>query len=311
MKRPLFLEARTVTPVLAAAGVALIVFYIYCATSCAYLKGSILGLDLKYLGLIYLGAVVLLCLARREMVLTLLLSFGMGSEVFLIGYQVNSGVYCPYCLGFALIIVLMFAANFDGTKIRLMVISSLAGFAVFMFFFSGSLTPAYADENGGMTSFGSGPVNVRLYTDYFCAPCSALEDDLEGVIVDLVQQKTIRITFIDTPIHRDTPLYAKYFLYILNENSDFKQAMKARNVLFEAAATGIINSGELESFLTKKGVKFRPFDVVPIFRASERYMRTDRITSTPTCVIAAGNERQVFTTAAKILEALKGYRNRK
>ena len=150
MKKSLFFETRYITPVLAAVGVGLVVFYIYCATSCVYLKGSILGLDIKYLGLIYLGAVILLCLTGQGMLLPLLLSFGIGGEVFLVGYQVKSGVYCPYCLGFAVIIVLMFAVNFDRARIRLMIVSSSGGPCVLLFLFSGSLTPAYAEENGAL-----------------------------------------------------------------------------------------------------------------------------------------------------------------
>lgn len=310
MKKPLFFEARYLTLALAAVGVGLVVFYIYCATSCVYLKGSILGLDIKYLGLIYLGAVMLLCLAGRDMLLALLLSFGIGSEVFLVGYQIKSGVYCPYCLGLAVIIVLMFAVNFDRARSRLMIVASLAGFVLFFFLFSGSLTPAYADENGGISSFGSGKVTVRLYTDYFCGPCNSLEGDLEGIIVDLMKKKIIHITFIDTPIHKETPLYAKYFLYILNEKRDFEHAIAARRVLFEAAQTNIVNPGELESFLAKKGIRYKPFEVRPAFGIYEKYIREDGITSTPSCVVSIGDERKKFKTPAEILEALKGYQNK-
>lgn len=304
MKKILFLETRYLTAILAAIGIALMVFYVYCATSCQYLKGSILGLDLEYLGLVYMGAVLVLCFARGKKLLPLFLSFGIGGEIFLVGYQVKAGVYCPYCLAFAVIVVLMFAINFDRAKIPLMIASLLAGLLLFYFLFTGSLTPAYAEDNL-VTSFGSGRVTVRLYTDYFCGPCNSLEGDLEKVIVDLVQKKTIRITFIDTPIHRETPIYAKYFLYILNEKRDFKHALAARAALFEAAEAHIINPGELESFLAKKGFKYRLSDVGDTLRVFEKYLREDKITSTPTCVIYTGNELQKFKGADKILEGLK------
>ena len=310
MKRIRLLEARYLTAILAAIGIALMIFYLYCATSCQYLKGSILGLDMEYLGMIYMGTVLLLCFAGGKKLLPLLLSFGIGGEVFLVGYQVMTGVYCPYCLAFAVIVVLMFAINFDRAKIRLMIASLLAGLLLFYFLFTGSLTPAYGEDNL-ITSFGSGKVTVRLYTDYFCGPCNALEGSLEEVIVELVQKKIIRITFIDTPIHKETPLYAKYFLYILNEKRDFKHALAARAVLFEAASARIINPGELESFLTKKGIGYRIYDVKPVFKSFEKHIREDRITSTPTCVISVGNELQTFKGADKILEALKGHQSKK
>jgi thiol:disulfide interchange protein DsbA len=310
MKKIRFFEARSITAALAAAGIAVIAAYIYCDTSCTYLNGSIFGLDIKYLGLMYMGLILLLCLAGREKSLTLLLSFGMGSEVFLVGYQVTSSVYCPYCLAFAAIILLMFVLNFKRGKGLPMAVSSVAGFVFFVLFFFGSVTPAYGEENA-ISSFGSGRVTVRLYTDYFCGPCNSLEGKLEGVIVELVQKKIIRITFIDTPIHKETPLYAKYFLYVLNEKRDFKHALLARAVLFEAAAANIIHPGELESFLTKRGIGYRIFDVKPVFDRFERHIREDGITSTPTCVISTGNEPQKFKGAEKILEALNGYRNKK
>lgn len=304
MKKSLFFKARYLTVILAAIGIALMVFYLYCATSCQYLQGSILGLDLEYLGLIYMGVVLLLCFARGEKLLLPLLAFGIGGEVFLVGYQVAAGVYCPYCLAFAAIVVLMFAVNFDRAKIRLLLVSLLAGLLLFYFLFTGSLTPAYAEDNL-ITSFGSGPLTVRLYTDYFCGPCNAMEGELEKVIVDLVQKKTIRISFIDTPIHRETPIYAKYFLYILNENRDFNHALAARAVLFQAAEAKIVNPGALGAFLAQKGFKYRLSDVRETLKMFEKYLREDKITSTPTCVIYDGNEPQTFKGANRILGALK------
>jgi thiol:disulfide interchange protein DsbA len=304
VKKYFFCEARYLTAILAVIGIALMVFYVYCETSCRYLTGSILGLDLKYLGMVYMGVVLLLCFTGGRKLLPLLLSFGIGAEVFLVGYQVTTGVYCPYCLAFAAIVVLMFAINFDRAKIGPMIVSLLAGLALFSLLFTGSLTPAYAEDNL-ITSFGRGPVSVRIYTDYFCGPCNSLEGDLGKVIDDLMRKKKIRLTFIDTPIHRETPIYAKYFLYILNEKRDFKHALAARAALFAAAEAGIKNPGELESFLAKKGFTYRRFDVKDTLGSFEKYLREDRINSTPTCVIYVGNERQTFTGANKILKALK------
>ena len=154
-------------------------------------------------------------------------------------------------------------------------------------------------------------MTVRLYTDYFCGPCNSVEGDLEGIIVDLVKKKIIRITFIDTPMHKDTTLYARYFLFILNEQRDFKHAIMARTVLFEAAQTNIVNPGELESFLAKKGIRYKTFEVMPTFRIFEKYIREDGITSTPTCVVSIDDERKKFKNPAEILEALKGYQKKK
>jgi len=40
-------------------GIGLMLMYDYCDTSCTYLKGSFLGIDLKWVGVLYMGVVVL------------------------------------------------------------------------------------------------------------------------------------------------------------------------------------------------------------------------------------------------------------
>jgi thiol:disulfide interchange protein DsbA len=63
-----------------------------------------------------------------------------------------------------------------------------------------------------------------------------------------VKRGVINITFVDTPVHKETTLYAKYFLYILNEKKDFNHALRARAVLFEAAKQKITDSNKLGLF---------------------------------------------------------------
>ena len=98
-------------------------------------------------------------------------------------------------------------------------------------------------------SFGKGKIQVRLYTDYFCGPCSNLEPRIEYLITDLVKRNIVTITFIDTPLHKYSTLYAKYFLYILNDNKNLDHALKARAALFEASKVPIDSEAKLEAFL--------------------------------------------------------------
>ena len=51
-------------------------------------------------------------------------------------------------------------------------IGVVLGFLLCFLFFKGAATPVYADEVL-LPTFGKGRVQVRLYTDYFCGPCSA------------------------------------------------------------------------------------------------------------------------------------------
>lgn len=164
-------------------------------------------------------------------------------------------------------------------------------------------------------SLGTGKIKVRLYTDYYCAPCRVFEPKAEPVIADLLKRNVITITFIDAPFHKHSALYTRYFLYIFREKKDPAYILRARNVLFEASKEnqkegnqGITEPDKLEAFLTKHNVRFSPFDVKPVFTALEGYLREDRIMETPSCVIINGDKREYYKGGADILKALTNLR---
>ena len=88
--------------------------------------------------------ILILALMRKTLLCLFLLAFGAGGEIFLIGYQVRSGVYCPYCLVFAATIFLALIVNFERSRKRLAALAAGAGLVFFLLFFSGSATPVYA-----------------------------------------------------------------------------------------------------------------------------------------------------------------------
>jgi len=291
------------------AGIAVSSLHIFCKDACLYLKGSVFGLALDYMGIAYMCILIIAHLLRRNLVFLLLLSFGTGAEVYLLGFQVNHGVYCRYCLYFGAILLFLFLLNFERSKKIFIALSLLTGFIIFSIFFEGSVTPAYADDLP-LPSFGNGQIKVRLYTDYFCGPCRALEPQLEPIIKSLLKKGVITITFIDTPVHPQTTLYAKYFLYAFNQNRDFDIALRARSVLFEASKEKITTRENLEGFIQKKGVKIKPFDTSPTFGVLAAYLKEDVINSTPTCIIYKTGKKERFTgpDIIKALEALRQVR---
>jgi uncharacterized membrane protein len=300
-------KKRFLTILLALTGIAITVAYAFCLGACSYLKGDILGIDLKYLGIFYMVIVLLLAWFRKPILCLLLLAFGAGGEIFLIGYQVHSGVYCRYCLAFGATILLALAVNFERNRKALAALAAAAGFLFFLLFFSGSAAPVYVAEPV-MSAFGRGAVEVHLYTDYFCGPCSAEEAEMISLISELVGKNLIRALFIDTPVHPETVLYAGYFLAALNAKKDFRQAVAARAALFEAAGKKITEKEALEAFLKTKGITFRPYDTAPVFKIFGNYLKEDRINSTPTCVIIGPQGKQTLTGKDEIVAALRGLR---
>jgi protein-disulfide isomerase len=169
-----------------------------------------------------------------------------------------------------------------------------------------SLTPGTLYAQGVLLpSYGQGKISVKVYTDYFCVPCRGGEPKIEALLSGLVKANKIKLMFVDTPGHRETALYAQYFLYTLNNNKGFEYALLARRTLFDAASIKIITKERLEEFLIQKGVEFKPFDTRPTLNTMSQYIRDDGVKSTPTVVIDNGTQKQPFSGVDNIIKALE------
>jgi len=297
---------RKATIILSLAAIVNVLLYLFCGSTCRFLQGTLVGFDLKYLGILYQIGIITLALLKKDLWLLFILSLGLGAEVFLVGYQLIFQVYCPFCLIFGAIIFIIWLINlsFHKKEILLTMIGILTGFILLYTFFQGTTTPAYGGEMV-LPTFGSGPVTVRLYTDYFCGPCQGAEPQVESLINSLIKKGMINITFIDTPIHRETVLYAKYFLYIIKEETNLSRALEARRILYEAARERIKDPTLLEKFLTARNIKFVIFDVKPYFKVYEQFLREDGINSTPSIIILKDNKKDLFVGGQDITNALK------
>lgn len=156
-----------------------------------------------------------------------------------------------------------------------------------------------------LPSYGQGKIAVRVYTDYFCGPCRAGEPKIEALLSELVKANKIKLMFVDTPAHRETALYAQYFLYILNYKKDFEHILTARRALFDSASNKIVTKERLEEFLAQKGIGFRTFDTKSTLMAMNQYIKDDKIRATPTIVIDNGTQKEQFSGADNIVKALE------
>lgn len=144
LKQALLSKKYPINVILALAAIGTMIYYSVCTTSCSYLKGDILGLDLKYVGIIYMAILIILSIMKKDLFLTILLSAGIGVEIFLVGFQVKNNVYCPFCLTFGVILALLFLLNMDLRRKRMMAIFLVLGFLSFLLLFRGSATPNYS-----------------------------------------------------------------------------------------------------------------------------------------------------------------------
>ncbi len=131
-------------------GIGLMLVYDYCDTSCSYLKGSFLGIDLKWVGVIYMGILLLSAFvggwSSAPLVghtRTVLISAAVGVELFLIGWQIVKDTYCPFCIAFSVCIFILFGINYKLMNKSVMVASMLAGLLGFTVFFEGKVAPRF------------------------------------------------------------------------------------------------------------------------------------------------------------------------
>lgn len=163
-----------------------------------------------------------------------------------------------------------------------------------------------AERDTVFPSYGSGPVEVRIYSDYFCPPCRAMEPVVEPILKELLKKKVIRLTLVDTPLHPHTPLYARYFLYALKEKNDVDHAFQVRNLLFEASTDKSITTQErIEAIFKEKGIPYAVFDPQSAFDGYIALLKEDSIKSTPTCVIIKSGQKKTFVGEPDIINALK------
>jgi hypothetical protein len=135
-----------------------------------------------------------------------------------------------------------------------------------------------------------------------------MEPRVEKTLLRLVKKNVITLTLVDTPVHNGTPLYAKYFLQILNANRAIDYALRSRAVLFEAAKNKIEDARQLEYFLRQNDVKFLDGDFSTVFARLSTLIDQDAIKSTPSCVIVQNGNKKTYIGEADITGALQSLR---
>ncbi|MGD0278368.1 MAG: thioredoxin domain-containing protein [Smithella sp.] len=301
-----------ITIALSLTGILLMIYYDYCDTACAYLKGDIWGINLKWVGIVYMLAIIIFALLRLSSFVRAMLAAGLGVEVHLYAFQIQNNVYCPFCLAFSVMVILSFIINYevpsawrekrgrmwlyflgeaDFPMFRIhklpLLIFSLLGYLTILLTLTGSVTPAFGQEiTNGIPSIGRGSYEITLFADYFCPPCFSIDKKAEPLLKELLATGKVKITFVDVPIHTPTPLYAKYYLYAANANSDANSILHIRKTLFEAAQVKKIETeSALAAYLNEQKISLKPLDEKSIFPILLTIIKENKINRTPTCVI--------------------------
>lgn len=142
---------KIINIILPAIGIGLMIFYEVCDTSCSFIQGTFAGVDLKYIGILFMAALLAFSLPpalRYETPVnnlrTMMLAGAMGGEMLLVRFQIVHEVYCPFCLAFGLCVLIIFASNFMKMNKYVAAGSLAAGVCAFWLFFDGSVIPLYS-----------------------------------------------------------------------------------------------------------------------------------------------------------------------
>ena len=300
------------TVALALAGIGLMAYYNHCDTACSYLRGDIFGLDLKWVGIAFMAVLILLTALGQTGLVRACLAGGLGVEVYLYSFQIQNDIYCPFCLAFSAMVILMFIINYELpsawrenrrrlwlyflgeadlplVKIRSfpLLVAAILGYLFVVLSFSGSAIPAYGQEKtGDIPSLGKGTCEIVIFSDYFCRPCRMLDTGVEGNLKDLLTTGKVKIIFADLPSTRLSPMYARYYLYGVNATGDAESVLRLRRSLFEAAQIKrLASEAALIEYLKEMNLAWKKMDEKPVFAKLNTLMAENGIDATPTCVI--------------------------
>jgi protein-disulfide isomerase len=172
--------------------------------------------------------------------------------------------------------------------------------------FTGSITSAYGAERNLVPSYGSGRYQLFIFSDYFCQPCQRLEKEIDYEIHELIAKGGVKVTFVDLPIYKLTPLYTRYFLYAVHASKSYKEALLARNVLFDTASRiGAITEPQLDNALKARNIAMKPYDVEPALKQYNDIVRKYMVRGTPMFVfVYSPADVRKYSGSQKIKEGL-------
>ncbi len=265
----------------------------------------ILGLEFGWVGIAWFGLLIILQLLKQRsvslrIIVPLALFASAGAECHFIWIQkYEIGQWCPICLGIAAAISLACSATlwdvwtkkqvqgaFMKSRSKFILCAALAlflGLGGSLFGTGNESRAAAADLFLGKSS---SQTTVYVVSDWFCPVCRKLEPEIDRLIPELA--KSVRLGFVDFPIHKETLNFTPYNLQFLTYEKEKYPAL--RKVLAELALkTKKPTDAEVQSAIAPLGVKLREIsyaDTLAGMQANMTFYQSNKIKSTPAVVIS-------------------------
>lgn len=279
-----------------------------CSETAAY---RLFGLDFAWFGIAYFALLALVLALRRRVELcgrltAPLLFSAAGAEAHFIWLQkYEIGQWCPICLSLAGVVFAASAAlgwehlrnhTAQGATMK----SRLAYLVLLSLFLTlglgaaitGVRREADAAELDLFLGRSSSPTTVYFVSDWFCPACRKAEPVIEKMYPQLA--RTVRIGFVDFPIHRETLNFTPYNIQFLAFEKGKYLAL--RGALSELShKTKSPGEAEVQAAIAPLGVKLRPMnysDTLYGMQANLMVYRGYNVTSTPSVVVVNSRTRK-------------------
>jgi protein-disulfide isomerase len=264
----------------------------------------VFGLDFGWFGIGYFSLLTLTLALRRKFHhcarIALLLAFAAaGAEARFIWIQkYDIGQWCPICLCLAAA-VFFICIGTAWERLRHLTAkgatmkSKLVFLVLVSLFFVMGLGAAIAGvkkeaDNAEQDLFlgrRSSPTTVYFVSDWFCPACRKAEPVIEKMYPELA--RSVRIGFVDFPIHRETTNFTPYNLQFLTfEKAKYISLRRALSDL--SLKTRTPTEAEVRAAIAPLGVRLRPLDYSETLYGMQSNLTVYRgfdVHSTPTVVV--------------------------
>lgn len=258
---------------LAGLGLSIVSVLKICSSCSATAQYRVFGMDFGWFGVSYFVALTVVIFLRTQYSwadwLALLLLFASaGAEARFIWIQkYETGQWCPICLSIAVAVFVACVGisyniheklSVEGAEMKPKL--SYIIFAAFCFLLGlgaslvGVRKDAEAAELNLFLGKATSSTTVYFISDWFCPSCRKIEPSIEKMYPELA--KSVRISFVDLPIHKETLNFTPYNLqFIAFEKTKYISLRKALTVL--SLKTKNPAEAEVQAAVAPLGVKLR------------------------------------------------------
>ncbi|MFZ2948269.1 MAG: thioredoxin domain-containing protein [Desulfuromonadaceae bacterium] len=271
----------------------------------------ILGVEFCWFGIGWFSVLMVLQLLKKPCILfsvivPLALFASAGAEAHFIWIQkYEIGQWCPICLGIATAVFIACVAIVwnvlknlcvQGITMKSRPLCILIAALAFALGLGGSLlgtqNVSQAAEPDLFLGKRTSQTTVYVVSDWFCPACRKLEPDIDKMIPTL--SKSVRLGFVDYPIHKETLNFTPYNLQFLTFEKEkypalrmalAKVALKTKNPTF----------AEVQTAVAPLGVKIREINYADTLTGMQGNMAVYRgynLKSTPSVVVTNTKTRR-------------------